>query len=132
MGLGTKINDSINERIADAVEAVARQQAGVQAGLAEFVNAQRLTAARALPADGRQLAWSGSGRLVGWSVHSDDGATLRLRDGREEGAVLAVVELPPGGSSTFWMGPGGVTVTESLFLERTGPLTGAVYLGGVD
>jgi hypothetical protein len=113
-----------------------RVRSQFEASLAHFHNGVRLDAARYLPADGRTLAHAGQGRLVGWSVQAVGGSvTLVLRDGRDETAdALAVVSLSTGESQTQWFGPGGISVTEALFLDRTGAgtLVGSVLLGAVD
>jgi hypothetical protein len=86
-------------------------------------------------AGGRPLAWAGAGRLVGWSVKSGDGASVvRLRDSRQpgEGDVIGVLRLDIGEAQTVWLGPGGVSVTEGLYVDVVGDVEGSVYLGAVD
>jgi hypothetical protein len=107
-----------------------------EAGLAQFTGTSRLDAARYLPAGGRALAWDGRGRLVGWSLQAVDGpVTLIVRDGRDEhGEPVAVVDLADAQTATVWLGPGGVSCPNGLYLDRTGAgtLAGAVWLGAVD
>jgi hypothetical protein len=107
----------------------------LQAGMAEFHNGTRLTAARYVDV-GRRLAWGGAGRLVGWSVRAEGGAvTLTLRNGRDDsGEIMAVVQLDAANPATVWLGPGGVAFGEALYLDVTGPgqLVGAVWIGAVD
>jgi hypothetical protein len=107
----------------------------LQAGLAEFHNGTRLTAARYVPTT-RALAWGGSGRLVGWSVRATGGpVTVLLRDGRDSsGDVLAVIDLVDGEHETVSIGAGGIAFPEALFLDRSGAgvLDGAVWIGAVD
>lgn len=79
------------------------------------------------------------GRLVGWSVRIPAlGAlpgVLKLHDGQDaNGDVIAVINLPPGGSDTKHFGGGGISFQYGLFVEIvTGgvetAIEGAVYLG---
>ncbi len=113
--------------------------ARMTAGLAEFHNGQRLTAARYVDV-GRRLVSTGSGRLVGWSMrnaHATDSLTVTVRNSRDaSGDVVATLGLGGGQGSTVWLGPGGVDFGEALFLDVTGAgagsLTGSVWLGAVD
>ena len=131
-----RIEERVHEAIVEATMAVARNTAELQAGLQQFHNGQRLTAARYLPVAGRQLASTGVGRVVGWSVRSTSstgGATVVLRDGRNDDAdPLGVIVLAAGEAQTVWLGPAGVQFSEALWLDRDGDVDGAVYLGGVD
>jgi hypothetical protein len=107
----------------------------LRAGLAEFHNGTRITGARYVPVS-RQLAWGGSGRLVGWSVLAVDGpVTVQLRDGRDASAdVVAIIDLVAGESETMALSGGGVAFGEALYLDASGAgrLVGAVHLGAVD
>lgn len=110
--------------------------AKVAAGLGEFHNGQRITAARYVDV-GRRLVSTGSGRLVGWSVrnaHATDTVTVTVRNSRDaSGDVMATFALDAGEDSTVWLGPGGVDFGEALYLEVDGgQLVGAVWLGVVD
>jgi hypothetical protein len=125
------------DETAAALAELAKWTAGLQSGLQQFINGNRLTAHRPVPAGGRRLAWASQGRLVGWSVRATGGAVLvLLRDGREDGQgdVLAVLDLADGQTETVSLGVPGVAFGEALYLERTGAgqLTGSLYLGAVD
>jgi hypothetical protein len=123
---------------AETVEALrehTRWIAQLQAGLAQFVNGNRLTASRPLQVRPGTV-WNGSGRLVGWSLATDDAGPVRviLRDGREpgQGDVLAVLDVDPAAAATTVLGVPGVSFGEALHVETSGRLLGAVYIGGVD
>lgn len=128
-----------SENLAAAMVAVPmeleRIRAELQAGLAQTHNGRTITGARYLPAGGRERAWGGPGRLVGWSVRAAGGAVgLTLRDGFHDNAdVVAVIDVPAGESRTVHLGS-GVSFGEGLKLERTGAGTaeGAVFIGAVD
>jgi hypothetical protein len=116
-----------------------RMGAKMSAGLAEFHNGSRLTAARYVDVS-RRLVSTGSGRLVGWSVrnaHASAVLTVNVRNSRDaSGDVVATLSLLAGEDSTVWLGPGGVDFGEALFLDVTGDgagsLLGSVWLGAVD
>lgn len=112
-----------------------RIRSELQAGLQETHNARPLEGARYLPAGGRGKAWSGHGRLVGWSVRAAGGAaSVTLRDGDHDNAdVIAVIDVPAGESRTAWFGPGGIDFG-SLNLQRAGAGTveGSIFIGAVD
>lgn len=132
------LQDDLRDAIASIPLALERVQAELRVGLGEFHNGLRLQGARhvAVGAGGRALASAGSGRLVGWSLRAAGGAvTVTLRDGRDaSGDVLAVLELADGATDTQWLGPGGVSFVEGLYVETDGDgaLTGAAWLGAVD
>lgn len=76
-----------------------------------------------------------AGRLRGYSLRETTGAAVaavELRDGGTSGDLLAVVNLPAGGTVTVWLGD-GVAYTNGLDLIRvTGSVDGALWLGGVN
>jgi hypothetical protein len=132
-----KIESKLEELVADGMLQLTQRTTELAAGMQQFHASNRLTGARAIAAGDRTLAWTGSCRLVGWSVMATGGpVTLLIRDSRYpgDGDVLAVVDLADGDTESRWMGPGGVTVGEALTLERAGAgrLVGSVYLGAVD
>ena len=137
--------DELREAIAAIPLTLDRMTSELSVGLGEFHNGVRLKGARnvVVGAAGRTLAYAGTGRLVGWSLQADGGAVeVRVRDGRDAGGdVLAVLrladdtgELPT--NDTQWLGPGGVSFTEGLYVEvdpdSDGTLVGSVWLGAVD
>jgi hypothetical protein len=80
---------------------------------------------------------SSPGRVLGWSIHETSGtvaAVVRIWDGREAGSKpLGYVALAAGGVSNHWIGGGGISVTDALFVETlSGTVEGVLYLGGVD
>lgn len=110
----------------------------LQAGLQEFHNGNRITGARYVPLTRGNLLNAGPGRLVGWSLRLEGAGpmTVYLRDGRDPSAeAVAVVELGVDlDRGTAWMGPGGVSFGEALWLDAqgVGEVEGAVWLGAVD
>ncbi len=135
--------DELRDAIAAIPLALEQVRSELSAGLGEYHNGLRLQGARAVTvgAGGRDLASAGSGRLVGWSLRATGGeVVVTLRDGRDDsGDPLAVLELDgaalgPACCSTQWIGPGGVSFVEGLYLDAAGAgtLTGSVWLGAVD
>jgi hypothetical protein len=133
------ITDKINERVAEALLEVEKQTAAVAAGLAQWQNGNRLTGARPIDASKHPRLWGGSGRLVGWSLYAKGGPVeLLIRDGRDAGTgdPLGGISLVDGGNSVHWLGPGGVSFGEGVYLDvQSGNFTalrGSVWLGAVD
>lgn len=134
----------IEQRIAEATNPLLleleRVRTELATGLQEFHQGTRLQGARyvGVGAGGRTMAWGGQGRLVGWSLRATGGSvTVVLRDSRtDSGDILAMVELAAEASETIWLGPGGVSFVEGLYVEALsddgGVLQGAVWLGAVD
>jgi hypothetical protein len=80
---------------------------------------------------------SSPGRIVGWSLHETGGTTpaiFRIWDGREAGTKpLAYLSVAAGVANTVWLGAGGISVTDALFIETvSGTAEGVLYLGAVD
>lgn len=133
------ISDKVNERLAEVLLEVERHTAVVAAGLTQFNNGQRLTGARPIDASRHPRLWGGQGRLVGWSLYAKGGPVeLLIRDGRDAGTgdPLGGVNLLDGGNSVHWLGPGGVSFGEGVYLDvQSGAfaaLRGSVWLGAVD
>lgn len=131
------LSDKINDHLAEALTEVQLRSAEIAAGLAQWQNGNRLTAARPLQVNGHPRLWGGSGRLVGWSVYAKGGPVeVLIRDSRVTGAgdVLGGFNLVDGEGDKLWLGPGGVSFGEGIFLEKTGAgaLQGALWLGAVD
>lgn len=135
------------DQLVAAIEAIplqfARMQAELTQGLQESHNGQLLLGARPLQVGAtgaNTLAWAGPGRLVGWSVRATGGAmTVLIRDARSDsGDILAAIELAAGQAQTIWLGPGGVSFGEGIYVQAVqavpgnGAIQGAVYLGAVD
>lgn len=134
------------EKATDEIDYV-RWLQQMQTDLVESVNGVMLRGARAVQigdtAGGTMRPTSSGGRLVGWSLREITGtkaAVVRLYDGRSTDAPLvAVVTLPQGAAATEWMAPGGISLTEGLFIEFVdggGTLStdveGAVFLGAAE
>lgn len=85
---------------------------------------------------GRTLACAAAGRLVGWSLRATGGhVTVVMRDGRDIGGdPIGYCELDDTRSETIWLGSGGISFTDGLYVQVLGAGTaqGAVYLGAVD
>lgn len=131
------ISDKIAEKIAEALLEVEKHTAEVAVGLAQWQNGNRLTGARPLSASAHPRLYGGSGRLVGWSLFASGGpVTVLVRDSRVtgDGDVLAAFSLVDGEDAQQWMGPGGISFGEGIFLEKTGAgaLVGSVWIGAVD
>ncbi len=117
---------------------VEQMHAELSAGLAQFIGAQRIDAARYHPLDpGRP--YNGRGRLVGWTVRGVSGTpVINLRNGTTADAqdIVATISLGTGSDwqqDSFWCGPTGIAFTEGLFVELTGgTAAGALYIGAVD
>lgn len=137
--------DELRSQIAALALTLERTTSELAVGLGEFHNGLRLKGARSVQvgAGGRTLAYAGSGRLVGWSLQAQGGlAEVRLLDGRDaSGDLLAVLTLADDTaalptSHAQWLGPGGVSFTEGLYVEvdpdSDGALVGSVWLGAVD
>ncbi|HVT14562.1 MAG TPA: hypothetical protein VHQ90_00075 [Thermoanaerobaculia bacterium] len=73
------------------------------------------------PATGSQRILGGTGLLMGWAVLETGGvaaATLELYDGFDATAQLvAVIALLASQSTRDWLGPGGVQLSEGLFVN---------------
>lgn len=116
----------------------------MQTDLTETLGGVMLRGARPVQvgtaAGGTMRPTSAPGRLVGWSLRETGGtaaAVVRMYDGRDATAPLvAVVTLSQGTSGTDWLSPGGVSLTEGLYLELVGGLSqlveGVVYLGAAE
>jgi hypothetical protein len=133
------LNDKINERVAEALLEVEKHSSIIASGLTQFNRGQRLTGARSLPVTAHGRLWGGLGRVVGWSVYAKGGPVeVLIRDSRvsADGDVIGGFNLVDGEESTQWMGPGGVSFGEGVFLDvQAGALAnlrGAVWIGAVD
>jgi hypothetical protein len=129
------IEDKI-EHIASAVSLEGeRTRIAMAAGLAETQRGLRIDGALARPFVPNAININGGGRLVGWSARAVGGAaTVTFHDGRgTDGDVIATVGLAGDGSSSQqWTGPQGVSFAEALFVEVTGTVVGASWVGAVD
>jgi hypothetical protein len=116
----------------------------MQTDLAETMGGVLLRGARAVQVGtaggGTQRATSSPGRLVGWSLRETVGTqagVVRFYDGRDaNGLLVATVALPQGSDRQAWFAPGGISLTEGLFVEFVGGLSqtieGAVFLGAAE
>lgn len=134
------LSDKIDGRLAEVLLEVQQHSAAIAAGLAQYQNGMRLNGARPMDASRHPRLWGGEGRLVGWSLYAKGGPVeLLIRDSRVAGAgdPLAGINLATdGASSVHWLGPGGVSFGEGVYLEvQSGNFTalrGSVWLGAVD
>lgn len=116
----------------------------MQTDLTETVGGVLLRGARSVPVGtangGTMRPTSSPGRLVGWSLRETVGtqaAVVKLYDGRDNAAPLVgTVSIPQGSDRMAWFSPGGISLTEGLFVEFVGGLSqtveGAVYLGAAE
>lgn len=128
--------DDLKDAIASIPLSLDRMRSELSVGLGEFQNGIRLRGARNIPVGTgvRQLAYAGTGRLVGWSLRATDAITVTVHDGRDaSGDTLAVLDLAAG-TDTQWFGPGGISFVEGLYVDIDGDaeLTGSVWVGAVD
>jgi hypothetical protein len=109
----------------------------MRADVAETLGGVMLRSARAVALTVLPTILSLSpGRIVGWSLRETAGQpyTVRLRNGDNPAAdVVAVITGVAGSGDTKWLGPGGVSFTEGLYVELVaGSVEGAIYLGAAD
>jgi hypothetical protein len=109
----------------------------LEAGFSSSLRGTRLSGALPRPVQPNASAYTAGGRLVGWSIRATGGeVVLNLYDGpaADPARFVAAVDLPTGGSQSQWMGPGGISFVEGLYVESTGAGTpiGALWIGAVD
>lgn len=133
------ITDKVNERVTEALLEIEQHSAQVAAGLAQWQNGMRLRGARPIDASRHPRLWGGEGRLVGWSLYAKGGPVeLLIRDARVAGTgdPLAGFNLADGEDTTQWLGPGGVSFGDGVYLDvQNGNFTnlrGSVWIGAVD
>lgn len=130
-----KIEEAVAQLGADLQRGAEQWRDEFRAGMASFDRAQRLQGCRVLPLRG-QLLYGAPGRLLGWSLRSDQPVTLTLRNGRDDTAdPLATVIIPAGQSSNLTVP--GASITEALWLQTewagtAGTVVGGIYVGAVD
>ena len=130
--------DDLAQVVAQIPIELERVRTELATGLQQFQNGTRLQGARYVPvgSGGRNLAWAGQGRLVGWSLRATGGAvSVDLHDSRDDsGDTIVTIDLATGTSQTIWLGPGGVSLVEGLRVVPSGAgvLTGSVFIGAVD
>lgn len=108
----------------------------LESGFRSSLRGTRLTGALPRRIDSAPVAYVAAGRLVGWSLYASGGPVrLLLHDGHDTtGDVIAVVDLVAGENETVWLGPGGVSFVEALYVEQigTGTPLGSLWIGAVD
>jgi len=131
-----KPNDEFLSHLSAIALAVEHSRDTLRAELEQTRNAVRTSGGEpraVVDGSGKGVRVSTSpGRLAGWSLRESAGAVavVRLRDGADAGAELvAVVNLPAGGSSTQWLLPGGASLGNGLFADVTGSVEGVAYIG---
>jgi len=103
----------------------------LRAELSTSFNTIRHRGARVAYVADRQAATS-AGTLLGWAINETSGvapATVALRDGTVEGDVVITITLAPGESTRDWFGPGGISLTQGLYIDAAGAAAGSVFLG---
>ncbi|MBN9327983.1 MAG: hypothetical protein J0I87_13860 [Cellulomonas sp.] len=131
------LQEQLAQHLAHVIELVETDHEKIAAALVQTNNGNRLRAARPLPAGigGRPLLWAGAGWLVGWALTATATTTITLRDSRDTtGDAIASIAIAAGGSAQLWMGPGGVSFGEGLFVDAAigSVFTGSIWLGAVD
>ncbi len=126
------------QRESEELELV-RWLAQLRTDLAESVGGVLLRGARVVQvgtaAGATARPTTSAGALVGFSLRNTSDATtatVALRDGPDNAGVLvATVQLAPSESVRDWFGPGGLSLSEGLYVDvTTGAVEGAVYLRG--
>jgi len=134
VGIGEHLVEKLTSTIVQEAE---KTRIALSSAFAESLRGQRITGALPRPITPNAINYSARGRLVGWSLRVDTAAaTVNLYDGPAADAsrYLGTVELAAGTSSAQWLGPGGVSITDGVFVEviGTGTVTGALWIGAVD
>jgi hypothetical protein len=113
-----------------------RTRAALSVGLEETQRGLRVDGAGYKPVAENRVNYSGSRRLLGWSLRAATADVLvTLHDGRDtSGDVIAAFTVQSAGAgSTVPLPHGGVTFVEGLYVETTttggGTLTGAFWYG---
>lgn len=118
-----------------------RWLAQLETDLAETVGGTLLRGARAVPvglaAGATTRPTTAPGALVGYGIRNLSdvaAATVLLRDGSDAaGDLVMPLELAPGESARDWFGPGGIGLSQGLYVDvAAGSVDGAVYLRGAE
>lgn len=134
----SKLEERIEAHLAAIPLEIDRVHSSLAAGLQNFANGTRLQGARYVGAgaSGAPLVWASAGRLVGWSLSSAGApCVVLLTDSRNgTGLTVAKITIPADASKELWLGPGGVSFVDGLYVTVTGAgvLDGALWLGAVD
>jgi hypothetical protein len=130
--------DTLIEKLTGTVvEESAKIRVALEEGFRGSLRGTRLTGALPRPVQANAANYVAPGRLVGWSIRATVGeVVLNLYDGpaADPARFLAAVDLPVGGSQSVWLGPGGVSFVDGVYVEVTGGGTpvGALWIGAVD
>jgi hypothetical protein len=133
-----KLEEKLGELSAAVVSEGDKTRTEMSAALAQSVRGQRIQGALPRKVTPNATVYSAGGRLVGWSVKADAGPVeIIVHDGHDaSGDVIAVIDLQDQENQTQWLGPGGISFVEGLYIECNGTgaagLVGPVYLGAVD
>jgi hypothetical protein len=136
--------DQLRELLLDVLRVSQQRYEEDQVRLAQTVGGVMLRGANAVPVGlggalgtGTLRPITSAATLMGWHLKESTGgapATVNLHDGGDAGAPqILQVGVAAGATDSQWFGPGGVSLSEGLFLEIvTGALVGAVFLRGSD
>lgn len=127
----------IEKLTSTVVQESEKTRLALEAGFRSSLRGTRLTGALPRPVQANAANYVAPGRLVGWSIRADSGeVVLNLYDGPapDPARFLAAIDLPTGGSQSVWLGPGGVSFVDGIYVESTGAGSpvGAVWIGAVD
>lgn len=134
------IEEKVEKRLEGIGAAVALEAQKTRVEMsAAFAQTQRglvIQGARPRPVVRNAINNNGGGRVVGWSLQATGGPVrVLLHDSTDaSGDVVAVIDLVDQENQTQWLGPGGISFVDALYVECTGAgtLVGSTYLGAVD
>jgi hypothetical protein len=135
------VDDKVGEKlghIATAIEADGEKtRLAFAQAMADSMRGIRIDGALPRTLFANAQVYVAGGRLVGWSVRANGGEViLDLYDGTaaDPNRYLGAIDLASGASQTVWMGPGGVSFVDGLYVAASGAGTplGSVWIGAVD
>lgn len=132
-----KIESAFGSLISTVENEGERTRAALSAALQATQRGNRLQGALSRPVTANQVNYAGAGRLVGWSIRASGGEViLDLYDGpnADPNRYVGSIDLASGSSQTVSMAPGGISITEQLYVAASGAGTplGALWIGAVD
>lgn len=137
MGWEDKVGEALGPLVTAITEDGEKTRLALAQAMAESVRGTRIDGALPKPVFANAQAYAAGGRLVGWSVRASGGEViLDLYDGpaADPSRYLGAIDLASGASQTVWMGPGGVSFVDGLYVAASGAGTplGSVWIGAVD
>lgn len=135
--LEEKLEGTLGRLISTVENEGTRTRAALSAALEATERGLRLQGALPRPITPNAVNYAGAGRLVGWSIRAAGGeVVLDFYDGpgADPARYVGSLDLAAGTSQTVPMMPGGVSITEQLYVAASGAGTpaGALWIGAVD